>query len=72
MPTGSDGAKGRIKEAVGVFTDDPELRLEGEVERKRDDAELKTRGWSQPKAHVPAVEEAEEAERKAEQAARER
>ena len=63
--------KGRIKEAVGALADDPELRLEGEVERKQDDAELATRGWSQPKAHVPAAEEAQEAQLKAERAARE-
>jgi len=65
MPTGSEGAKGRMKEAVGKFTDDPELEMEGEVQRKRDDAELKTRGWTQPKAWSPAAQEAEEAEREA-------
>ena len=65
MPTGSEGAKGRMKEAVGSLTDDPELEMEGEVQRKRDDAELKTRGWTQPKAHSPVAEEAEEAERRA-------
>lgn len=70
MPTGSEGAKGRVKEAVGQFTDDPELQMEGEVQRKRDDAELKTRGWTQPKAHTPEAQEAEEAERRAEQQSR--
>ncbi len=66
MPTGSEGAKGRMKEAVGEFIDDPELEKEGELQRKRDDAELKTRGWTQPKAWSPAAQEAEEAEREAE------
>lgn len=67
MPTGSEGSKGRMKEAVGKLTDDPELEMEGEVQRKRDDAELKTRGWTQPKAHSPAAQEAEEAERRAQE-----
>ncbi|MEW6473797.1 MAG: CsbD family protein [Actinomycetota bacterium] len=71
MPTGSEGAKGRIKEAVGKLTHDPELEMEGEVQRKRDDAELETRGWSQPKSWTPAAQEAEEAEREAERRAAE-
>lgn len=66
MP-GSEGAKGKMKEAVGELTDDPELKLEGEVQRKRDEAELRTRGWTQPKAYEPAWDEVEDAERRAQQ-----
>lgn len=65
MPTGSEGAKGRVKEAVGKLTHDADLAREGEVQRKRDDAELETRGWSQPKAWTPAAQEAKEAEEEA-------
>ena len=65
MPTGSEGAKGRLKEAVGKLSNDPGLELEGELEPKRGDAELQTRGWSQPKAWTPAAQEAQEAEEEA-------
>ncbi|MGH9041193.1 MAG: hypothetical protein ACRDZ3_13285 [Acidimicrobiia bacterium] len=55
--SGSESAKGRMKEAVGTLIDDEELQHEGEAQRKRDEAELQTRGWTQPKAHHPAWEE---------------
>ncbi len=69
MPTGSEGAKGRIKETVGKLIDDPELEVEGEIQRKRDEAELETRGWTQPKAWTPAAKEAKESELEAERRA---
>ena len=72
MPTGSERAKGRMKETVGQFIDDPDLQLEGELQRKRDEAELQSRGWTQPQAHNPAAQEAKQTELEAEDRARER
>ncbi len=72
MPTGSERAKGRMKETVGELIDDPDLKLEGELQRKQDEAELQTRGWTQPKAHNSAAQEAKQTELEAEERARER